>query len=96
MQQLHHWIFALYYCLSNRTDVLEEVSFLNAHVLRDLELFIIDNSEDRCYFNDGNAEDCYFNEGNAEGCYFIVNNFVDCYFNIDKERSKRYNESDSQ
>ena len=62
MQQLRHWIFALYNCLSNRTDVLEEVSFLNAHLLRDLKLFNVDNSEDCCYFNDGNAEDRYFTD----------------------------------
>ena len=53
--------------------MLEEVSFLNAHLLRDLKLFIIDNSED-----------CYFNDGNAEGCYFNVDNFEDCYFNDDQ------------
>ena len=34
--------------LSKRTDVLEEVSFLNAHLLRDLKLFNVDNSEDCC------------------------------------------------
>ena len=66
MQQLRHWIFALNNCLSKRTDVLEEVSFLNAHLLRDLKLFIIDNSEDSCYFNDGNAEDCYFTDGHEQ------------------------------
>ena len=46
--------------------MLEEVSFLNAHLLRDLKLIIVDNSEDNCYVNDGNAEDCYFNDGKAE------------------------------
>ena len=40
--------------------MLEEVSFLNAHLLRDLKLFNVDNSEDCCYFNNGNAEDRYF------------------------------------
>ena len=77
---------ALYNWLSKRTDVLEEVSFLNAHLLRDLKLFIVDNSEDSCYFNDGNAEDCYFNDSNTEGCYFNDDNFKKgCYFNGDNE-----------
>ena len=61
MQQLRHWIFALYNWLSKRTDVLEEVSFLNAHLLRDLKLLYDDNAEG-CYFNDGNAEGCYFTD----------------------------------
>ena len=38
VQQLHHWIFALHHCLPRRSDVLEEVYFLNTHLLRDLEL----------------------------------------------------------
>ena len=59
MQQLHHWIFALHHCLPRRSDVLEEVSCLNAHLLRDLKLFTA------AIFKDG-----YFNDGNAEGCYF--------------------------
>ena len=70
MQQLRHWIFALYNWLSKRTDVLEEVSFLNAHLLRDLKLFNVDNSEDCCYFNDSNAEDCYFTDGHEDHFYF--------------------------
>ena len=62
--------------------MLEEVSFLNAHLLRDLKLLIINNSEDSCYFNDDNGEDFYFNDSNTEGCYFNVDNFEDgCYFN---------------
>ena len=69
VQQLHHWIFTLYHCLPRRSDVLEEVYFLNAHLLRDLKLLIIDNSED-CYFNDGNAEDCYFTDGHEDRFYF--------------------------
>ena len=68
---------ALNNCLSKRTDLLEEVSFLDTHLLRDLKLFIIDNSEDSCYFNNGNAEDCYFNDGNAEGFYFNVDQGAD-------------------
>ena len=50
-----------------------KASFLKSPPLRDLKLFIIDNSED-----------CYFNDGNAEGCYFNVDNFEDYYFNVDQ------------
>ena len=74
VQQLHHWIFALYHWLSKRTDVLEEVSFLYAHLLRDLKLFNDDTFED-CYFTINNFEDgCHFNDGNAEDCYFTNGN----------------------
>ena len=55
--------------------MLEEVSFLNAHLLRDLKLFIVDNAEDSCYLNESNAEDCYFNVNNSEDC---------CYFTDDQ------------
>ena len=50
---------------------MEEVYFLNAHLLRDLKLLIIDNSED-CYFNDGNAEGCYFTDGHEDRFYFYA------------------------
>ena len=53
--------------------MLEEVSCLNAHLLRDLKLFTA------AIFKDG-----YFNDGNAEGCYFTVDNAEDCLFNHDQ------------
>ena len=57
-----------------------KTSFLNAHLLRDLKLFIklhfedyyfnVNNSEDSCYFDDCNAEDCYFTDGHKDRFYF--------------------------
>ena len=47
-----------------------KASFLNTHLLRDVELLIQLYFKEESYFNVDNCEDCYCNNGNAEDHYF--------------------------
>ena len=62
--------------------MLEEVSCLNAHLLRDLKLFTAAIFKDG-YFNDGSAEDCYFLEALLPLNTLTMTIFEDCYFTVD-------------
>ena len=69
--------------------MLEEVSCLNTHLLRDLKLFTAAIFKDG-YFNNSSAEDCYFLEALLPLNTLTTTIFEDCYFTVDNFEKSCY------